>query len=64
MLKPAKINRKLSNYGNLRLTIKGVQIYVEIWKLQTLVLPNLYFENMKESLNKVYLNPSISGFDT
>ena len=53
MLKPIKINRKLSIYGksgNLRLTIKGVHIYVEIWKLQTLVLPNLYFENMKENV--------------
>ena len=53
MLKPAKINRKLAiygNFGNLRLTIKGVHIYEEIWKLQTLVLPNLYFEDMKESV--------------
>ena len=52
-MKPIKINRKLSiygNFGNLWLTIKGVHIYVVIWKLQILVLPNLYFANMKESV--------------
>ena len=47
---PVNVDRKLSiygNFGNLRLTIKAVHIYVEIWKLQILVLPNLYFESMK-----------------
>ena len=33
-MKPVKVNRKLAINGNLRLTIKGGYIFVEIWKLQ------------------------------
>ena len=46
MLKLAKVNRKLSIYSNLRLTIKWIHIYVEIRKLQILVLSNLYLEKL------------------
>ena len=52
MLKPVNVNHKLSFYGNLQLTIKWIQIYVEVWKLYILVLPNQYFENMKENVFK------------
>ena len=50
MLKPAKTNRKLSihvNFCNLRLTIKGVHIYVEIWNPG---VTKPIFENVSESV--------------
>ena len=52
MLKPVKVIHKLLIYSNLGLTIKEVQIYVKIWTLQILVLPNLYFENMYKIVTK------------